>query len=239
MIGIYRLYDKETGKSYIGQSRDIEERIREHFWHRNSNTASYVDKCIGEIGENRFVYEVLKECDPSELDYWEDYFISKYDSRNNGFNIAKGGQHNIGESNANAKLTEQDVYDIREAYGNLESKDDTYEKYKDKISRSYFSNIWEGKIWDSIHKDVYTEENKEFYCKPKNKNTITYSDAQIHKFRVRYANGETAAQIYNSIEKENRCCTFDTFRNLMSGNIYSYIPTYDKKKHEWKVTMEI
>ena len=30
MIGIYKITNKDTGKSYVGQSNDIERRFKEH-----------------------------------------------------------------------------------------------------------------------------------------------------------------------------------------------------------------
>lgn len=34
MVGIYRIYNLITGQSYIGQSIDLDRRIREHFYRR-------------------------------------------------------------------------------------------------------------------------------------------------------------------------------------------------------------
>ena len=183
---------------------------------------------------------MLEECTENELDDKEDYYIQLYNSINNGYNQVRGGQYNIGESNSNVKLTEQDVYDIREAYKNHESKKKTYEKYSDKIEWYYFSNLWEGKSWLFIHMDVYTDENKAFYNKryyiekdskkPFHRIKNAFSDEEIMKYRKMYQY-MTPMQIY---EKENiKKCNFETFIKILHGESYKRLPYYSKSKGKW------
>ena len=47
MIGIYKITNLFTGESYIGQSTNLERRLREH---RNSSEDSYIDNAIFENG---------------------------------------------------------------------------------------------------------------------------------------------------------------------------------------------
>lgn len=86
---IYKITDKVTGKSYIGQTRkSVEFRWRQH---KNSKDYRDLHKAIQKYGEENFSVETLKECDVDELDKWEIYYISKYNTFENGYNMTKGG----------------------------------------------------------------------------------------------------------------------------------------------------
>lgn len=231
MIGIYKITNLLTGEIYIGQSKDIHQRFKEHIYHNES----YIDYSINEIGREFFSFEILEECDIDKLDSREEYYINFYKSNHYGFgyNISAGGQHNVGESNSNSKLTEFDVYNIRESYKNHENKSLVYENYKYKISESYFSSVWEGVSWKHIHYDVYTEENINYYKKEtsigeKSKFALFTND-EVLQLRKRYVN-ETAAEIYKSVKDK---CSFQTLQCILWGRYYSNVIVYDKKNRIW------
>lgn len=94
MVGIYKITNKINGKVYIGQSIDIESRIKDHFYKKYSDNKRYhgvIDKEIRKIGVDNFSWEVLKECSREELNYYEKYYISLYNSLIDGYNIKSGG----------------------------------------------------------------------------------------------------------------------------------------------------
>ena len=68
-----------------------------------------------------------------------------------------------GEKHPNHKLTEEQVYKIRERYNNHEYAYEVYEDYKHLINKTGFRKVWNGYTWPKVHMDVYTEENKEFH----------------------------------------------------------------------------
>ena len=107
MIGIYKIQNLITGEIYIGQSRNIEDRFYQHLHHYDSK----IDKAIHEYGAHNFHFDIVELCEPELLDTKEDYYIREYKSNIDGigYNIVRGGQHNIGESNSNVKLTEKDM----------------------------------------------------------------------------------------------------------------------------------
>ena len=153
-IGIYIITNKINNKSYIGQSVNIEKRITTHFWAAfKENLPSYnfhIYQAIRKYGKENFewhILETLEEVDRVKLDELEKYYINKYNSYNNGYNMNEGGEtanQNIasGENNGKAKLTKKDVVEIREAYNNHELKRNVYERYKNRISESGFHKIW-------------------------------------------------------------------------------------------------
>lgn len=58
MIGIYKITKKQNGKSYIGQSNDIERRFSEHKYRRETP----IEKAIQKYGSDAFAFEVIEEC---------------------------------------------------------------------------------------------------------------------------------------------------------------------------------
>jgi group I intron endonuclease len=95
MIGIYKITNKTNGKIYIGQSIDIEGRIKDHLYrnYREQDLHGELDREIRRIGPENFEWEILKECTKEELNQYEKEYISNYNSNNPeiGYNIKGGG----------------------------------------------------------------------------------------------------------------------------------------------------
>ncbi len=97
MVGIYKIQNKINGKVYIGQSIDIDKRIKEHFYKaENKKDISYnsaIHHAIRKYGKENFECSVIEECNQSELDDKERGYIKQYNSLSpNGYNISSGGQ---------------------------------------------------------------------------------------------------------------------------------------------------
>lgn len=91
MIGIYKITNKLNGKSYIGQSIDIKRRWAQHKANIGSfKNPLYLD--FEKYGLENFDFEVIENCEKDELDSKEIFYISKFDSFNNGYNLTTGGQ---------------------------------------------------------------------------------------------------------------------------------------------------
>lgn len=86
---VYRIYDKLTGKNYIGQtSQPLHKRI---YGHLHSNK-SIIGKAMAECGQSNFDVSVVDVCETKEdADKAEKFWIKFYDSVNNGYNIHEGG----------------------------------------------------------------------------------------------------------------------------------------------------
>lgn len=234
LVGIYRIVNIQNGYSYIGQSTDLVRRFFDHIYIKSITPKTQaIDRAIVEYGIANFTFQILELCKPEDLDYKEDYYIKFFQSVDFGYNEVYGGQHNAGDSNSNSKLTAFDVYNIREAYNNHCSPEAIYRAYfKGRISINQFFVIWEGKSWTDIHMDVYTEENRAYYKSLVNspdKEYTDFTDDEVLRFRRRYVN-ETAAEIY---ESEGLTCKFNTFRTILSGQVYRHLPFYNKRKKVW------
>ena len=76
--GIYKITNVINAKVYIGQSKDIVRRFREHFNEKSKVSNTYLHYAMKHYGIQNFVFEVLKET--YDLDYWERFFIYWYRS---------------------------------------------------------------------------------------------------------------------------------------------------------------
>lgn len=232
MIGIYKIQNKQNNKIYIGQSNDIERRIKEHCSpSRYKQSRIPVDIAIYKYGKENFTYEVLEECSINELNTREEYWIKFYDAVNQGYNCSYGGeQQSIGSNNGKAKLTEEDVVYIRKAYNEHQKQKEVYSLFKDKISWGGFQSVWQGQSWPHIMPEVFTQENKNYYVY---KNSIgergskaTLTNEEVAKFRYRYQY-ETAKEMYPEVQDR---MAYQTFQRILCGtnDIYSEVPLYGK-----------
>ena len=233
MIGIYKIENKINGKIYIGQSNNIQRRFQEHQT-KGASSRIPVDVAIQKYGKNNFTYTVVEETTIDKLNQAEEFWIDYFNSVETGYNCSKGGdQQSIGENNGKAKLTEQDVIEIRKAYNNHLKQKDVYEKYKDIISFGYFQNLWQGRSWSHVMPEVFTEENKKYYIyensKGSNSKNATFTDDEIIEIRKRYVN-ESAKQIYKDYKDR---VSYQTFQAMLWGRSYKTLPIYKKQEKKW------
>ncbi len=139
---------------------------------------------------------------------------------NDGGNVAP-----IGELNGRAKLSTEDIIDIRTAYQQRKRRKDVYEKYKDKITFGSFANIWNGRDWSHIMPEVYTEESRKYYSEQATNGELSpsaiFSDAEVILLRQRYIN-ETAREIWKDYKDRTIMAQFKNFFAAVLINIYLY-----------------
>lgn len=103
MIGIYKITNQVNGKVYIGQSVNIKHRWAEHR-RRYENGKEILYQAMRKYGIENFIFEILEECKVEDLDVKEQYYIQKYNSYNNGYNMTIGGQLNKTDFNKINKI---------------------------------------------------------------------------------------------------------------------------------------
>lgn len=233
MIGIYKIQNKENGKIYIGQSNNCERRIKEHCYPNRYLCNLPIDIAIHKYGKEQFTFEIIEECPLEKLNERETYWILFYESHTEkGYNCNVGGDNGqIGEGNGNAKVTEEDVIKIRQAYNAHKRKKETYQLVENKITFNSFEDIWEGQTWQHIMPEVYTEENKKYYSTGAGCiNTNQYSDEEVMEFRRQYVT-KTAHEIYDTLEEIK--LTYPSFQKMLNGQTYKHLPYYSKKLKGW------
>ncbi len=100
----------KNSKLYIGQSTDIKNRWMRHKSELNNNRHinNHLQSAWNKYGEDCFVFAVIEECSVSELDEREKFYISKYNSMSNGYNLCEGGNGIRGY-----KHTEEEIEKMR------------------------------------------------------------------------------------------------------------------------------
>jgi hypothetical protein len=119
--GIYAIVNQKTGMYYIGSSRALGQRLRQHRSdlrgkrHRND----YLQKAWSKYGEGAFRFCILEFCEECDLLAREQHCLDELGAcdRGIGYNIAEsalGGGGMRGEDHVSAKLSEADVADLRQ-----------------------------------------------------------------------------------------------------------------------------
>lgn len=91
MKGIYKITDKVSNKSYIGQSTNIAHRFKNHI--EDIENCDGLRKYHPEIEIENLTFEIIEICkNEKELDERERYWIKYYDTFFNGFNRTMGGK---------------------------------------------------------------------------------------------------------------------------------------------------
>lgn len=92
--GIYKITFLPTGQCYIGQARDLKERIREHckagFAQIDTPANNKLYEMMKKYPISDFTFELLQECPIDQLNEKEKYYIKLYQSYDFGFNSNKG-----------------------------------------------------------------------------------------------------------------------------------------------------
>ncbi|WP_057510870.1 GIY-YIG nuclease family protein [Staphylococcus simulans] len=88
---IYKIKNLVNGKCYIGLTTvGIRRRFKEH-----CIAKSYIGSAIRKYGKDNFVISVIDYADNfNELQRKEIYYIDKYDTFKNGYNLTLGGEGN-------------------------------------------------------------------------------------------------------------------------------------------------
>ncbi len=244
MTGIYKITNKINNKIYIGKAKNITTRWNQHYldsFNDNLKDNMVIHKAIRKYGIENFLFEIECLCAPKDLDELEIYYINLYGCQDMdiGYNILPGGAGcaHDGEDNGLSKMTQKEVFDIREAYKNMCHKLDVYEKYKDKISLNTFSDIWTGKTWKSIHYDVYTDEIKKKHkvLRKQGSHASILSEEDVLFIRDCRNDGEPRIEIY---EKYFSHINKNTFNDAWTGNTFKYIqsnhPVSKQKRYRSK-----
>ena len=122
---IYIITNKVNSKVYIGQTRkSLSERMRHHF--SKYETCKKLKKATEQYGKDNFLYSVLELVPYSELNDRETFYIEKYNSIENGYNIKKGNSKFKGRNIHSIKNLQEDI--VKDYNAGMNTKD-IAEKY--------------------------------------------------------------------------------------------------------------
>lgn len=169
---IYCYTNKINNKKYIGQTINPEQRFSAHKSnYKNPNNKEYnsvIHRAFRKYGYDNFEYSILAKDinDINLLNQLEIYYINKFNTKiPNGYNVEPGGKNSSKEKTlehrkkeiwGQAKLTEEEVIELRLAYKNKLSPTEIYnKKYKNRLHYNSFLNIWSGRRYSLIMPEVF------------------------------------------------------------------------------------
>jgi group I intron endonuclease len=91
VAGVYHMYCETSGKIYVGQSRNIRERMLGHRCSKHKHVTP-IERAIRKYGADAFYVVVLAICPENELDSREQFWIDDLGAcdRSRGYNILPG-----------------------------------------------------------------------------------------------------------------------------------------------------
>lgn len=157
---VYKITNNINQKCYIGISKNYKARWSTHksaaFKETDPEYEKVLYKAFRKYGIENFTFELLfSGLEIQEAKEKECELISEIGTlvSQAGYNVTPGGDYaesgrSAGESNHNAKLTEQEVIDIITRREAGETQNSIYADYKDKVKRTgAFADIWFGRSW--------------------------------------------------------------------------------------------
>ena len=128
ICGIYEIKNTINNKRYIGQSVDIKKRIKQHKTTLKNNTHGnkHLQYAYNKYGERSFVFNIICQCHLNELDEKEIFYIKKYNSFYDGYNLTQGGDYNpnYNQYGINNKSSKYTLWDTSKCtYQTIENKD--------------------------------------------------------------------------------------------------------------------
>lgn len=213
--GIYMIQNKVNGKIYIGQAVDIEDRWKIHKkelrggYHINKHLQNAWNK----YGQENFEFSILLECEESDLNMYEQYYIFElmtYD-RKVGYNKNYGGYR--------GRPTEETKKKMSENHAHAKGEDHPmYGKHHTEETKRKMSEAQKGKPLSEEHKKKLREnhannkgENHPMYGRTGENNPKSKPIVQIYPDTNEVVNtyfgiAETARQTGFNGSTISKCC---------------------------------
>ncbi len=152
--GVYQFKNLITNQRYIGQSVDIEDRYIKHIrlLELGIHHSIKLQKAWDKYGKENFTHCILIECPTDELLKQEEYYVRKYNSHIDGYNIKMGGVGKGGHYKSHYRVIKKGTDNNKKRYSliNPERKN----------------------IFNSVHKD-----DLDYYCELLNAQEVKEDDA--------------------------------------------------------------
>ena len=185
IIGIYRIENTKNGKVYIGQSVDILDRISHHkrSLRRNAHINQHLQNAWNKDGEDAFSFDILEQCEESQLTARESYYIELYGGYNSDKDYnkrdasSKGSlseetKQKIGTANRGKTHSDEWNHKCSESHKGrstwnkgLTKEDPRIQRYVAARKLKGYANYMIGRIWinnGDVEKIIYPKDEQDF-----------------------------------------------------------------------------
>lgn len=219
--GIYCIENTQTGKRYIGQSKDIISRLNRHRneLKRGKHRNVLLQNSFNKYGLLFFKFYILELCPLDSLNDKEIEYISKFDSYHNGYNLSPGGDPG---NNSTGKPIKQ--YDLDGNY---------LRTWNNAAEASRFYSVDRSMITHAVRKGTkilnsqwcYEDETIDTYYKRNNQKAIAQYDLSGNLVKV-YKSLTDAVNNNKGFKKDNIQKSINgKWRKTAYGYIWKYVET--------------
>ena len=209
--GIYKITNLINNKCYIGQSRNIESRIKKHFSNleKNIHHSQYLQEDFNKYGKENFSIEILETINDLDLLLIvEDFYIKKFHAYGCGYNMIP------------SKLEKENTYGLNMSISKIEEilQQSDYIIFNDTLLKDIKSGIIGTTLTNGITPLLeYLLFLKQFF--PELKGEISYTtnskDKKVIGVRIEYKNNES---IFYSLGKNIRLYTTGYSPEILHSN---------------------
>lgn len=220
MIGIYQLRSLTTGKIYVGQSKNIKERMKYHRWDSKKQNKSewplYID--FNKYGFDDFVLEVLEECVVEKLDEREELYIKKFEATNpeKGYNFCSSA----------IPFKDEKLREVIKPLGSKAIKDFNKKAWANEDYRKMMSEKSRKNQLERLKNPEYLEEKTQQLKKAtdKMKMKVGKYDEDLNLLEV--YDGVRIAERANNLPNDmvGKVCRGSKYRKTAGGFKWKYIP---------------
>lgn len=194
---IYLITNLINGKQYVGQTtKGYLKRWRDHCTYANRinidrQSHQLIDKVIDKYGISNFKIELLETVSIEQKDETEQFYIQKYDTYNNGYNLTIGGDFNP-MFDEKVKQHHKEIMQSTEMRNKMSKS--VRNAYTDDL-RKWFSNDSKQK-WQNATYDQRKLMTKAF---------INYNNSRKQKIAM-LDNNDNILQVFDSCSAACRYC---------------------------------
>lgn len=164
--GVYRIVNNLNGDFYIGSSKNLEKRFRQHKATFKQNK-TILQRAFNKYGINNFSFEPIDECLESELiekeQLYLDSFKPKYNIMTKAFsyhNYRHTEESKIKAITNRSKIGEDTILNIIKDIKSLKTTGQILKDYS--ISRGYLNYIVRGEKWKHLTNTITDEDRSKF-----------------------------------------------------------------------------
>lgn len=209
--GIYKITNLINNKCYVGQSRNIESRIKKHFsdLEKNIHHSQYLQEDFNKYGKENFSIEILETInDLNLLLIVEDFYIKKFHAYGCGYNMTP------------SKLEKENTYGLNISISKIEEilQQSDFIMFNNTLLKDIKSGIIGTTLTNGITPLLeYLLFLKQFFSELKGEisYTVNLKDKKVISVRIEYKNNKS---IFYSLGKNIRLYTTGYSPEVLRNN---------------------